>query len=109
MAEAGFSTLLIEAGDDQSDNSNTTIPAFQALVSDDPQIAWHMFVNNYQDQERAMRDPKYVWEVSPYNYHVGPNPPAGAKPLGIEYPRANTLGGCVTHCCLLQRLQILSA
>ncbi|CAF9925916.1 MAG: hypothetical protein GOMPHAMPRED_004010 [Gomphillus americanus] len=101
LAQAGHKTLLIEAGDDESKNLNTTVPAFQALVADDPNIAWHFFVNHYQDQTRAQRDPKYVYETAPYQYHVGANPPAGAKPLGIEYPRANTLGGCVTHNALI--------
>lgn len=29
LARAGHKTLLIEAGDDQSSNSNTTVPIFQ--------------------------------------------------------------------------------
>ena len=48
-----------------------------------------------------MRDPKFTWEVGPYDYHVGPNPPSGAQPLGILYPRAGTLGGCATHNVLI--------
>ncbi|KAK6579637.1 hypothetical protein PZA11_007873 [Diplocarpon coronariae] len=101
LAMAGHQTLLIEAGNDQSGNVNTTVPGYQALVTEDPKLRWDVFVNHYQDQQRAQRDPKYSWEVSPYNYHVGPNPPAGAKPLGILYPRAGTLGGCITHNALI--------
>ncbi|KAI9051640.1 hypothetical protein LZ554_004682 [Drepanopeziza brunnea f. sp. 'monogermtubi'] len=103
LARAGHKTLLIEAGDDQTGNDNTTIPAFQGLVAQDAKLRWDYFVNHYQDQARAQQDFKYSWEVSPYNYHVakdGP-PPAGAKPLGILYPRAGTLGGCVTHNALI--------
>ena len=48
-----------------------------------------------------MRDPKFTYEVGPYQYHVGPDPPEGATPLGILYPRAGTLGGCVTHNALI--------
>lgn len=88
-------------GTSQSGNVNTTVPGYQALVTEDPKLRWDVFVNHYQDQKRAMRDSKFTYEVSPYNYHVGPNPPAGAKPLGILYPRAGTLGGCVTHNALI--------
>ncbi|TVY83111.1 Oxygen-dependent choline dehydrogenase [Lachnellula suecica] len=101
LAMAGHKTLLIEAGNDQNGNINTTVPGYQAVVTQDPKLRWDIFVNHYQDQERAMRDPKFSWEVAPYEYHVGPNPPSGAKPLGILYPRAGTLGGCVTHNALI--------
>lgn len=101
LAMAGHSTLLIESGDDQNGNINITVPGYQAVVTQDPKLRWDIFVNHYQDQQRAQRDPKYTYEVAPYQYHVGPNPPSGAKPLGILYPRAGTLGGCVTHNALI--------
>jgi cation diffusion facilitator CzcD-associated flavoprotein CzcO len=40
LASEGHSVLLIEAGDDQSNNPNTTVPIFQTLVSGDPQLRW---------------------------------------------------------------------
>lgn len=101
LAMAGHSTLLIESGNDQNGNINITVPGYQAVVTQDPKLRWDIFVNHYQDQQRAQRDPKYTYEVAPYQYHVGPNPPSGAKPLGILYPRAGTLGGCVTHNALI--------
>ena len=101
LAMAGHSTLLIEAGNDQNGNVNISTPGYQAVVTQDPKLRWDFFVNHYQDQERAMRDPKYTYETGPYEYHVGPDPPAGAKPLGILYPRAGTLGGCITHNALI--------
>jgi choline dehydrogenase len=101
LAMAGHNTLLIEAGNDQNGNVNITVPGYQAVVTNDPKLRWDIFVNHYQDQERAMRDPKYSYEIGPYKYHVGPDPPAGATPLGILYPRAGTLGGCVTHNALI--------
>ncbi|KAF8850483.1 alcohol oxidase [Acephala macrosclerotiorum] len=101
LAMAGHTTLLIEAGNDQNGNVNISVPGYQAVVTNDPKLRWDMFVNHYQDQSRAMRDPKFSYEVGPYQYHVGPNPPSGAKPLGILYPRAGTLGGCVTHNALI--------
>lgn len=101
LARAGFRTLLIEAGDDQSSNVNVTVPGFQARVTEDPKLRWDMFVNHYQDQNRAQLDPKYVWETKPFDYHVGAPAPNGANPLGILYPRSSTLGGCATHNALI--------
>jgi len=101
LAMAGHKTLLIEAGNDQNGNFNISVPGYQAVVTNDPKLRWDIFVNHYQDQTRAMRDPKFSYEIGPYQYHVGPNPPSDATPLGILYPRAGTLGGCVTHNALI--------
>ncbi|OQD76386.1 hypothetical protein PENDEC_c004G05527 [Penicillium decumbens] len=101
LARAGHRTLLIEAGSDQSANINTTVPGYQAAVTQDPKLRWDIFVNHYQDQQRAQRDPKYTWETAPFEYHVGPNPPDGATPRGILYPRAQSLGGCTPHNALI--------
>ena len=101
LARAGHKTLLLEAGNDQTSNLNTTVPGYMAAVTEDPKLRWDIFVNHYQDQERAQKDPKYVWETSPFTYHVGPDPPTGAKPKGILYPRAQALGGCVSHNALI--------
>ena len=101
LARDGHKTLLLEAGSDQSDNLNTTVPGYQAAVTEDPALRWDIFVNHYEDQKRAQRDPKYVWETAPFEYHVGPNPPDGATPRGILYPRAQALGGCTPHNALI--------
>lgn len=101
LAMSGFKTLLIEAGDDQSSNINVTVPGFQARVTEDPKLRWDVFVNHYQDQNRAQLDPKYVWENKPFDYHVGSPAPKGATPRGILYPRSSTLGGCATHNALI--------
>ncbi|TKX26088.1 GMC oxidoreductase-like protein 2 [Elsinoe australis] len=104
LAMAGKKTLLIEAGDDQVGNVNISVPGYQAQVTQDPKLRWDIFVNHYQDQERAKRDPKFTYESAPFQFHtsVENEPiPAGAKPRGILYPRAGTLGGCVTHNALI--------
>jgi choline dehydrogenase len=101
LAMAGHRTLLVEAGNDQNGNVNISVPGYQAVVTQDPKLRWDVFVNHYQDHERAKRDPKFTYETGPYQYHVGANPPDGATPLGILYPRAGTLGGCVTHNALI--------
>ncbi|KAK6073260.1 alcohol dehydrogenase [Seiridium cupressi] len=101
LAMAGHKTLLIEAGNDQNGNVNISVPGYQAAVTQDPKIRWDIFVNHYQDQTRAQRDPKYTYETGSSEYHVGPDPPADSTPLGILYPRAGTLGGCVSHNALI--------
>ncbi|KAI9677784.1 MAG: hypothetical protein M1822_008096 [Bathelium mastoideum] len=101
LAMANHSVLLIESGNDQANNINVSVPGYYPAVVEDPKLRWDMFVNHYQDQERARKDPKYTYEVGPYNYHVGANPPQGAEPLGILYPRSGTLGGCITHNALV--------
>ena len=101
LAMAGHRTLLVEAGNDQNGNINISVPAYQAVVTQDPKLRWDVFVNHYQDLERAKRDPKFTYETGAYQYHVGNNPPDGASPLGILYPRAGTLGGCVSHNALI--------
>ncbi|VBB81476.1 Putative GMC oxidoreductase [Podospora comata] len=101
LAMAGYKTLLLEAGGDANGNVNISVPGYQAVVTADPKLRWDIFVNHYKDQNRAKRDPKYVYEIGPYEYHVGPNPPPGAKDLGILYPRGSMLGGSVTHNALI--------
>ena len=39
----------------------------------------------------------YVYRQSNGSFYIGTKPPPGAKPLGIQYPRAATLGGCAMH------------
>ena len=97
LARAGFSTLLIEAGDDQGATFNYTVPGYQAAVTQDPEIRWDVYVNHYQDLARARQDPKFVYRRRNGQTYTGLMPPAGAQPLGILYPRAGTLGGCVSH------------
>ena len=101
LAIAGYKTLLLEAGGDPTGNVNISVPAYQAVVTQDPTLRWDIFVNHYKDQNRAKRDPKYVYETGPYQYHVGPNPPSGAREKGILYPRGSGLGGSVTHNALI--------
>ena len=46
LAEANFKTLLIEAGNDQGENVNTSIPAFQGVVAQDPKVRWDVSPHN---------------------------------------------------------------
>jgi choline dehydrogenase len=83
LALAGQSVLLIEAGQDEGTDTNYTIPAFQAAVAEDEKLRWDFYVNHYPTLDRAERDPHFVYNNTDGTKHVGPNPPAGAKPLGI--------------------------
>lgn len=80
LAKAGFTVLVLEAGQDQSDNINTQVPTFHPLASEDPEIAWEFFVQHYTDPDRQREDPKFDEEHG-----------------GIFYPRCGSLGGCTVH------------
>lgn len=101
LAMAGHKTLLIEAGDDQGQNDNYTVPAFSALSSEDPKLAWDFFVRHYADDERQARDYKTSYETPDGTLYTGLNPPPGSKMLGTLYPRTGTLGGCTAHNALI--------
>lgn len=66
-------------------------------VSENPTMSWEFFVNHYKNPEEAQKDDKYTWKTQNGDYHIGPDAPTGAEPLGILYPRAGTLGGCGNH------------
>lgn len=97
LAKAGHSVLLLEAGSDHSDSLVQQIPFFHLYASEDPSMAWDIFVTHYDDIEEQMKDSKFTWKTPKGEYHVGPNPPKGSTAMGILYPRTGTLGGCSTH------------
>ncbi|PSK33423.1 Cellobiose dehydrogenase [Elsinoe australis] len=97
LARAGHSTLLLEAGSDQGSNPNITQLSNLLYVRNDPKIAWDFFVRHSNDPKRQANYNELVWLQTDGQYYTGLNPPAGAKQLGIWYPRAGTLGGCATH------------
>ena len=75
LVEAGFSVLLLEAGDDH-ECPYYDVPIMQARASEDPQMRWDYFVRHYADDAQQKRDPKFV-----------------AARDGVLYPRGATLGG----------------
>ncbi|KAF8190800.1 hypothetical protein BJ912DRAFT_1142606 [Pholiota molesta] len=97
LAQAGFSVLLIDAGDDNGDDDVVQIPALQAQASEYTPIHWQYFVSHFDDPAAAQQDSKFTWQMPDGRFWVGPNPPAGSEPLGIYYPRTGTLGGCAEH------------
>lgn len=101
LALAGHKTLLIEAGDDQGNNVNYTVPAYQAKSTEDPAISWDFFVRHYSDDARQKLDYKLTYNLPNGGEYTGLNPPPGATIKGILYPRAGTLGGCTAHNALV--------
>lgn len=101
LAIAGHKTLLIEAGDDQGANVNYTVPAYNARVSEDPNLAWNFYVKHYADETRQARDFKTTYETPDGGQYTGLSPPSGSKMKGTLYPRTGTLGGCTAHNALV--------
>lgn len=98
---AGHSVLLIEAGDDQGANINTTIPAFSAKSTEDPALAWDFFVRHYADDDRQKLDYKLTYDTPDGGEYTGLHPPPGSTIKGLLYPRSATLGGCTAHNALV--------
>ncbi|KAJ5783604.1 CAZyme family AA3 [Penicillium psychrosexuale] len=101
LALAGHKTLLIEAGDDQGETYNYTIPAYSARASEDEKLSWNFFVHHYEDDERQARDWKTSYDTPDGGIYTGLNPPAGSTLKGTLYPRTGTLGGCTAHNALI--------
>jgi choline dehydrogenase len=90
LARAGYSVLLIEAGDDQSANIATQI---LALGSTGP-TSWRFFVRHSDDIERTKKYNLLVWKLKNGELWVGKTPPEKeAEMMGVFYPRGATLGG----------------
>lgn len=97
LARAGHSVLLLEAGDDQTENLNVSQWVNFNAAGNDPATRWDFFVKHSDDAAREARYLHRTWRKTDGGFYVGIDPPAGAKPLGIYYPRAGTLGGCAMH------------
>lgn len=97
LARAGFSVLLLEAGDDQTMNPNiSNLFNFESAFNDES-TRWDFFVKHSEDPARELKYEKMVWRTNTSDFYIGLEPPKGAKQLGIWYPRAGTLGGCAMH------------
>lgn len=97
LATAGYTVLLLEAGQNHTDGVNQQIPAFFGEAQNDEEQGWWFYTKNYGDQSKSSRSSKMVWEKPEGGYWIGPGAPEGSTQLGIWYPRAGTLGGCDTH------------
>ncbi|ENH62839.1 Choline dehydrogenase [Fusarium oxysporum f. sp. cubense race 1] len=101
LAVAGFKVLLIDAGGDSGDDWVEKVPALHLMSTEFEDTRWNYFVNHYPDAEQQNKDSKMVYQKTDGSYYVGLTPPKDAKPLGVLYPRAGTLGGCTRHNALI--------
>ncbi|OHW99271.1 choline dehydrogenase [Colletotrichum incanum] len=101
LAIAGYKVLLIDAGGDSGDSWTEKVPALHLMSTEFEDTRWNYFVNHYSDLKQQKRDSKMTYEMPDGSFYVGLNPPAEAKPLGVWYPRAGTLGGCSRHNALI--------
>jgi len=93
LARAGYTVAIIEAGLDpkgtdveQIDSTVTTIyntPVFFTATAEHPLLSWDFYVNNYDNDEQARKNSKYV------------------EGKGILYPRGACLGGSMSHNALI--------
>ncbi|PQE28205.1 choline dehydrogenase protein [Rutstroemia sp. NJR-2017a BBW] len=97
LAIAGYDVLLIDAGDDEGEQLIPEIPIMQFKSTEYEAQQWNFFVHHYANETQQKKDSKMTYRTTDGEYYVGLNPPAGAEPLGIWYPRAGTLGGCSNH------------
>lgn len=96
LARAGHSVLLIEAGEEEVNNTNSYLVTTNTLAINDPRTRWDFFVS----RDTPELDDQYeylTWRQTNGSYYVGLDPPEGAERLGIYYPRAGTVGGCAMH------------
>ncbi|KAH6629493.1 hypothetical protein C7974DRAFT_359296 [Boeremia exigua] len=95
LARAGFKTLLLEAGDDESANPVTNVLAFAGSHAVPTNLSWSFYVRHYDDDELTKKKQHLVWKLTNGELWVGPgsSAPAGAEILGVQYPRGATLGG----------------
>lgn len=90
LARAGHSVLLIEAGDDQTENVNVSQWLNFNAAGNDPATRWDFFVKHSDDEAREARYLHRTWRKPDGGFYVGIEPPQGAKPLGI-----------VSSCCAI--------
>ncbi|KAK1584895.1 GMC oxidoreductase [Colletotrichum navitas] len=101
LAIAGKKVLLIEPGDDQGTSIPYQVPALSLQSTEYGPMKWDYFVQHLSDPEEQKKDSKMTYRLPSGELYVGLNPPTGAEPLGILYPRAGTLGGCGSHNALI--------
>ncbi|CAG8974898.1 hypothetical protein HYALB_00006681 [Hymenoscyphus albidus] len=94
LARAGHSVLLLEAGDDQTQNVNVSQLMNFNIAANDEKTRWDFFVN-HTDNDLGYNH--MVYRKPDGGFYTGLQPPKGATRLGIWYPRTGTLGGCAMH------------
>lgn len=98
LAQSGYSVLLMDAGDDQRHNTNTSISIVLAdIAAEDEALRWDYFVRYHADDELSNSNQYLTWLTPEGEYYSGQDAPEGSERLGMYYPRSGTLGGCSAH------------
>ncbi|KAI8264233.1 Halomucin [Colletotrichum sp. SAR11_239] len=93
LARAGFSTLLLEAGDDESLDIGTALAnGGYALTASN---SWGFWVKHHADPEVELHNNHLTWRFPNGTFWVGngERAPPGAELMGVYYPRGATIGG----------------
>ena len=98
LARAGHSVLLLEAGSDQTANTNVSITANAVLADSDPKMRWDFFVRHTDDVNRDNQYTHTVWRQTDDQLYVGLAPPPGAVRLGVWCPRVWSPTCCPLAC-----------
>ncbi|KAL5591117.1 hypothetical protein FOBRF1_014674 [Fusarium oxysporum] len=95
LAQAGYKTLLLEAGDDESADPESQILAWARAIGISESLSWSFWTRHYDDDELEKKNQHLVWTLPTGDKWVGPGSeaPDGAEMLGVQYPRGATLGG----------------
>lgn len=101
LALGGYKVLLLEAGGDETNSTQYNVPVLHAVASEYEPMRWDFFVKHFDDEEEMKRDSKLTYKLPNGSQYTGANPPEGAEPLGILYPRVGSLGGCTAHNALI--------
>ncbi|KAK2739362.1 GMC oxidoreductase [Colletotrichum kahawae] len=93
LARAGFSTLLLEAGGDESHDIGTALAnGGYALTASN---SWGFWVRHHADAAVELRKNQLTWRSPNGTFWVGSGAraPPGAELMGVYYPRGATIGG----------------
>jgi choline dehydrogenase len=101
LALAGFSVLLLDAGEDHGRERQVEVPALHVLSSEYDPIRWDYFVDHFADETEARKDTKMTYLTPEGDWYTGLTPPADSQRLGVLYPRVGALGGCSQHNALV--------
>jgi choline dehydrogenase len=101
LALGGHKVLLLEAGGDETNSTQYIVPVLHAVASEYEPMRWDFFVKHFDDEAEMKRDTKLTYQLADGTRYTGANPPEGAQPLGILYPRVGSLGGCTSHNALI--------
>ncbi|KAI1268108.1 alcohol oxidase [Xylariaceae sp. FL1019] len=92
LAREGHSVLLLEAGENR-DDLLLQVPRWADADAETDDLSWRFWTNHYQNETMAQQDKAFTYQLTNGSLYVGLDPPEGAIPKGIFYPRGNTVGG----------------